>query len=114
MGTNGGHGRHNPRFTPEDRRAILQAHDDGESAASIARRYGCHPSAVRYHLLCTLRVIPVRDRAVMGHTTRCSRCGIDTTRATGPVLCRDCTDLERDLPAPHPGVHHPDVTTARR
>lgn len=94
-GTNGGFGRNRPRFSPQDLDAIFAAWDAGESANSIARRYGCHPSAVRYHLLSTLRVVPISDRhdheQPAPATHRCVRCGIDTDR---PGMCVDCIDVE--------------------
>lgn len=120
MGTNGGDGRHHPRVTSQERRAILQARDGVEAAGSITRR----PTPRSYQLVVPpdpviritpppggLSVIPVRGRAVRGHPTRSS--GLDSTRPTNTVWCRVCTDRDH-LPAPHRGVPLPDSTTARR
>ncbi len=115
MGTNGRDGRHNPRFTPQERSAILQAHDGVEAAASPARR----PTPRSYQLVVPpdpviritpppggLSVIPVRGRAVRGHPTRSS--GLDTTRPTNTVWWRVCSD--RDHPSPHPTGVSPSQT----
>lgn len=95
MGTNGGYGRGRPRFTDEQRRDILTSHDRGEPAASIARRYGCSPAAIYYHLKTTLRHVPLRDRYAARPARagggRCSRCGIDMGV---PGMCQDCLDVE--------------------
>ena len=94
MGTNGGYGRGRPRFTDEQRRDILTSHDRGESAASIAKRYGCSSSAIYYHLKVTLRHVPLRDRYVAQPAVgggRCSRCGI---HMGVPGMCQDCLDVE--------------------
>ena len=120
MGTNGGDGRHHPRATSQERRAILHASDGIEAAGSITRR----PTPRSYQLVVPpdpvsritpppggLSVIPVRGRAVRGHPTRSS--GLDTTRPTNTVRCRVCTDRDH-LPAPHRGVPLRDLTTARR
>lgn len=92
-GTNGGYGNGRPRFTTDDLHSICAAWDAGESAASIARRYRCHPSAIQYHLRRTLRVVPLRDRDVV-RAARCVRCGIDTDHVG---LCRDCCDVEKAI-----------------
>ncbi|GAB3884461.1 helix-turn-helix domain-containing protein [Terrabacter terrigena] len=94
-GTNGGYGRGRPRFTDEQRRDILARHDRGESAAAIARHYGCVPAAVYYHLKTTLRHVPIKDRYSVAATTAaggtCVRCGIDMGR---PGMCIDCLEVE--------------------
>ena len=94
-GTNGGYGRNRPRFTDDDRRDILARHDRGESAPSIAKRYGCSPGAVYYHLQTTMRHVPMKDRyaaapAVHG-AGKCVRCGIDMGI---PGMCLDCLEVE--------------------
>lgn len=91
-GSNGGFGINRPRFSPEDLDSIFSAWERGESARSIAARFGCHPSAVQYHLRRTLRVVPRRDQdSLVGTVARCARCGIDTPRRG---LCQDCCDVE--------------------
>lgn len=91
-GTNGGYGRGRPRFTEEQRRDILSRHDQGESASSIAKRYGCSPGAIYYHLKATLRHIPVNDRfPALPGGDQCLRCGIALGRSG---MCLDCLQVE--------------------
>lgn len=91
--TNGGYGKGRPRFTDEERRDILARSDRGESAPSIAKRYGCSPGAIYYHLTQTLRHVPLAERYqatpfVTGGS--CVRCGISMGR---PGMCLDCLEL---------------------
>ena len=94
-GTNGGYGRGRPRFTDDQRRDILARHDRGEGAASIAKRYGCSPGAIYYHLKATLRHVPIKDRYVAAPAVhgagQCIRCGI--TMGV-PGMCLDCLEVE--------------------
>lgn len=95
MATNGGYGRGRPRFSDDDRRAIFAAHDRGESATSIARRYECSPGAIYHHLSATLRHIPLKDRYAMAPpivtTGACIRCGLPMG-VRG--MCLDCLEVE--------------------
>lgn len=96
-GTNGGYGRGRPKFDDAQRREILAAYDGGESAASIAKRFGCSPAAVYYHLKTTLRHVPMRDRHVIAPVERnasCVRCGIALGR---PGICLDCYEVEGSI-----------------
>lgn len=100
-GSNGGYGNGRPRFTPEERTAILAAYDAGETVRAIARRHGCCPEAVNYHLRATMRLIRKRDRHDHEKPSRpdhpCDRCGIDTTE---PDLCFDCTEILLEIGGP--------------
>lgn len=92
VGTNGGYGIGRPKFTRADIRDILAARNAGESMASLARRYDCHPSAIRYQLRRHMAE-PEPDGQYRIHST-CPRCGI---RVDSPSLCGDCWDITGDL-----------------
>lgn len=93
-GTNGGYGKGRPRFSDEERKAILARYDAGETGSAIAKDLGCSPNTI-YHLLrTTLRHVPLADRyqsvpAVPGDGA-CIRCGI---RMGVPGMCLDCLEV---------------------
>lgn len=92
MSTNGGHGRGRPKFDQIDKRRMLAAHDAGTPVTTIAKRFGCTPGAVYYHLQQTGRHTPMKDRDYTPKgVAACIRCGIDMSR---PGMCLDCCETE--------------------
>lgn len=93
MNTNGGYGSGRPKFDDVDRRRMLAAHDAGASVPTIAKRFGCTPGAVYYHLQRTGRHTPMKERDYRPKVSggACIRCGIDMSR---PGMCLDCCETE--------------------
>lgn len=92
MRTNGGHGAGRPKFDDADRRRMFAAHDAGDSVPTIARRFGCTPGAVYYHLQRTGRHTPMKDRDYRPKGNgACIRCGVDMGM---PGMCLDCLEVE--------------------
>ena len=93
MSTNGGYGSGRPKFDDIDRRRMLAAHDAGVSVPTIAKRFGCTPGAVYYHLQQTGRHTPMKDRDYTPKVSggACIRCGVDMG---APGMCLDCLEVE--------------------
>lgn len=93
MNTNGGYGSGRPKFDDIDKRRMLAAHDAGVSVPTIAKRFGCTPAAVYYHLQRTGRHTPMKERDYRPKVSggACIRCGIDMG---APGMCLDCLEVE--------------------